>query len=215
MKRSTKCIENELIIEALRAAGPDKKCNDPNKQPNTVDSLSKKCNAERSNAVSCASSPAQISAAGEAGQPTPVIVCFGTMSISGDSVGPMVGTLLTKKYGVEAFVYGTEEHSVNGKNMMEWMDFILSAHHGAPIIAVDASLGQADRVGQVVLRDDGVCPAAIKGKKERFGDVGILAVVAENSGDALMQLMSVPHLYATELADKVAVMLYSALRCTE
>ena len=33
-----------------------------------------------------------------------VIVCFGTNAISGDSLGPLVGTLLTKKYNIGAFV---------------------------------------------------------------------------------------------------------------
>lgn len=185
MNKVTKSLENKLIKDALRATSAENKRPEADKTPPKTP---------------------------PAGQDVrPVVVCFGTMSISGDSVGPMVGTLLTRKYGIEAFVYGTEEHPVNGKNMQDWMDFIAAAHKGAPIIAVDASLGQADRVGQVVLRDDGVCPAAIKGKKARFGDVGILAVVAENSGDALMQLMSVPHVYATEIAGKVANMIYSAL----
>ena len=93
-----------------------------------------------------------------------VIVCFGTTAISGDSLGPMVGSILREKYDVPAFVYGTEAHSVNGKNMAQWMDFIRTVHGDALIIAVDASLGHADKVGQIVLRDDGVCPAAIKGK---------------------------------------------------
>lgn len=141
----------------------------------------------------------------------PVVVCFGTMSISGDSLGPMVGTLLATRYNIPAFVYGTEQLPVNGKNMDGWLDFIRDAHRGSLFIAVDASLGTADKVGQIIIRPDGVCPAAIKGKKERFGDVGILAVVAENKGDALMQLMSVSQLYVSELADKVALLLKEAM----
>ena len=48
-----------------------------------------------------------------------VIVCFGTNAISGDSLGPLVGTLLTKKYNIGAFVYGTDEAQINGKNTFE------------------------------------------------------------------------------------------------
>ena len=140
-----------------------------------------------------------------------VIVCFGTTAISGDSLGPMVGSILREKYNVPAFVYGTEEHSVNGKNMAEWMSFIRTVHDDALIIAVDASLGHGDKVGQIVLRSDGVCPAAIKGKKTRFGDVGILGVVAENSKDPLMQLMTVSPLYVEDMAYKVSNLLNQAL----
>ena len=140
-----------------------------------------------------------------------VIVCFGTTAIAGDSFGPMVGSALRDKYAVPAFVYGTEEHCVNGKNMGEWIEFIKTVHEGAVFIAVDASLGAGEKVGRIILRTDGVCPAAIKGKTTRFGDVGILGVVAQSSSDPLMQLLSVSPLYVQEMADKVADMLYSAL----
>lgn len=140
-----------------------------------------------------------------------VIVCFGTTAISGDSLGPMVGSILRKKCDIPAFVYGTEDCSINGKNMDEWLDFIRQVHEGAVFIAVDASLGTEQKVGQIVLRSDGVCPAAIKGKKQRFGDVGILGVVAESTDDPLMQLMTVSPLYVQEMANKVANVLKTAL----
>ncbi len=134
-----------------------------------------------------------------------VVVCFGTMAISGDSLGPMVGTLLKDEFSLPAFIYGTQQKSVNGKNMSEWLDFVKSVHKGATFIAVDASLGQKDRVGQIQIRQDGVCPAAVQGKRMRFGDIGVLGVVSKNDGDALMQLMAVSQLYVQELAHKVAL----------
>ncbi|MCM1306143.1 MAG: spore protease YyaC [Bacteroides sp.] len=140
-----------------------------------------------------------------------VIVCFGTTAISGDSLGPTVGSLLRDKYKVSAFVYGTDGHCVNGKNMGEWMEFIKSVHGDALYIAIDASLGAGEKIGQIILRPDGVCPAAIKGKTNRFGDVGILGVVAKNTSDPLMQLMTVSKLYVDKMADKIANMLYCAL----
>lgn len=123
----------------------------------------------------------------------------------------MVGTLLSTRYNIPAFVYGTEACSVNGKNMREWLSFIKTAHKDALFIAVDAGLGTKDKVGKIVIRSDGVCPAAIKGKTERFGDVGILGVVAENKGDALMQLMSVSPLYIEKMAAEVAFLLKQAI----
>lgn len=133
-----------------------------------------------------------------------VFVCFGTMAISGDSLGPQVGTLLTQKYNIPAFVYGTEECSVNGKNMQEWLPFIKAVHKDSLIIAIDASLGAKSKVGQIVFRTDGVCPAGVKGNENRFGDIGILGVVAQNSIDPLMQLMTVSPLYVSNMADKVS-----------
>lgn len=140
-----------------------------------------------------------------------VVVCFGTTAISGDSLGPLVGTLLTQKYCVPAFVYGTSEAQINGKNMHDWMSFIRAAHSNALIVSVDASLGAKDKVGQVVMRDDGVCPSGVTGKTERFGDVGILGIVAQKHGDALMQLMTVSPLYVDKLANEIAYMVKTAL----
>lgn len=140
-----------------------------------------------------------------------VIVCFGTTAISGDSLGPAVGNLLRDKYKVPAFVYGTQEHQVNGKNMGKWLEFIKTVHEGALFIAVDASLGGGDKVGQIVMRSDGVCPAAIKGRRDRFGDVGILGVVAKNTSDPLMQLMSVSPVYVADMADKISLLIKNAL----
>lgn len=147
----------------------------------------------------------------DAGERQIVIVCFGTTSISGDSLGPMVGSMLREQCKIPVFVYGTEEHAVNGKNMGEWLDFISKVHEGALFIAVDASLGTNDKVGQIVLREDGVCPAAIKGRRNRFGDVGILGVVAESASDPLMQLMTVSPLYVRNMADKISNLLKTAL----
>ena len=140
-----------------------------------------------------------------------VIVCFGTNAISGDSLGPLVGTLLTKKYNIGAFVYGTDEAQINGKNMGEWLAFIKSVHQNALFVAVDASLGNKDKVGQIVLRDDGVCPSGVTGKSERFGDIGVLGIVARNHGDPLMQLLTVSPVYVDNLANEIAVMLKAAL----
>lgn len=136
-----------------------------------------------------------------------VIVCFGTNAISGDALGPMVGTLLTQKYNVPAFVYGTDESTVNGKNMAQWLSFIKTVHKDAIFVAVDASLGRADKIGDIVIRPDGVCPSGVTGKSERFGDVGILGIVAQNHKDSLMQLMCVSPLEVSKMADKISIML--------
>lgn len=140
-----------------------------------------------------------------------VIVCFGTTAISGDALGPMVGSLLTQKYDIPAFVYGTEESNLNGKNMSQWLDFIKTVHKDALFVAVDASLGKQDKIGQIVVRDDGVCPSGVTGKSARFGDVGVLGVVAANRGDALMQLMCVSPVEVSKLADKISILLNCAI----
>lgn len=140
-----------------------------------------------------------------------VIVCFGTPSIAGDSLGPEVGSLLREDKSFPAFVYGTLDRPVTGRNMNEWISFVRETHKGAILLAVDACLGDAANMGRISVRSDGVCPAAVGGRKSRFGDVGIIAVVGDKSGDALTELMQASAVYVSELAHKVADLIKSAV----
>ena len=140
-----------------------------------------------------------------------VIVCFGTPAIAGDSLGPEVGTLLRSDARFPAFVYGTLDRPVTGKNMTEWMKFLREAHKDAVMLAVDACLGERTQLGKITVRNDGVCPAAVGGRKNRFGDVGIIAVVGDKNGDALTELMQANALYVSKLAHKVADLIKSAV----
>ena len=126
-----------------------------------------------------------------------VVVCFGTPAIAGDSLGPEVGTILREDKNFPAFVYGTLDRPVTGRNMNEWISFVRETHKGAVLLAVDACLGEASNLGRISVRSDGVCPAAVGGKKSRFGDVGIIAVVGDKSGDALTELMQANAVYVS------------------
>ena len=95
--------------------------------------------------------------------------------------------------------------------MNEWISFVRETHKGAVLLAVDACLGEASNLGRISVRSDGVCPAAVGGKKSRFGDVGIIAVVGDKSGDALTELMQANAVYVSELAHKVADLIKSAV----
>ena len=141
-----------------------------------------------------------------------VIVCFGTPAIAGDSLGPEVGTLLRDDKDFPAFVYGTLDHPITGRNMNDWISFVKEAHKDAVFVAVDACLGDERNLGKISVRSDGVCPATVGGKKSRFGDVGIIAVVGDKSQDALTALMQANSLYVSELAHKVSFMIKAAVR---
>ncbi len=138
---------------------------------------------------------------GEAGSLLPkdlVVVCFGTPLIAGDAFAPLVADALREECDLPCFVYGTTDKSVNGKNMDAWLDFIFTVHKDSLILAIDASLG--DKVGSFVVRKDGVCPAAIKGRKRRVGDVGLLGIVAKNGDDPMLNLMGVNFEFVQNMA---------------
>lgn len=143
--------------------------------------------------------------------PPVVVVCFGSPSIAGDSLGPEVGSILRADASFPAFVYGTLERPITGKNMGEWMSFVKEVHPDALLLAVDACLGERHRFGKISVRGDGVCPAAACGRKRRFGDVGIIGVVGDKSGDPLAELMQADVDAVSALAREIASLVKSAL----
>ena len=138
-----------------------------------------------------------------------VIVCFGTPKVSGDAFGPLVADSLREIYNVPVFVYGTSENPITGSNMAGKLEFIKAVHKDDFIISVDASIG--DNVGGVAVRKDGVCPAAVHGKKKRFGDVGVLGIVAPPGEDALINLMAADFSTVERLAETVADAILQAI----
>jgi putative sporulation protein YyaC len=140
-----------------------------------------------------------------------VVVCFGTPSVSGDALGPKIGTLLTDKFNLPCFVYGNQTSPVTAKNKDEYIAFVEQVHRGATIIAVDASLGKEDKIGCFTVREDGVCPAGVKGEKARFGHVGILGVVGKSGKDNMLTLLSVSEDKVSKLAYKIAFVIKTAV----
>lgn len=140
-----------------------------------------------------------------------VVVCFGAPGIAGDSLGPLVGSALVEKYNLPCYVYGTLTRPLTARNMDEYLPVINAIHPSAVILSVDASLGRKERIGKFTVRGDGVCPAAVGGRKERFGDVGILGVVGVNDGNYMQELLSANGLEVSKTADKIAFVINSAI----
>ena len=121
----------------------------------------------------------------ESGKPAPfpfpidkelVWVCIGTDRITGDSLGPFVGTMLTEA-GVPN-VYGTIDHPVHALNLAETLERIKESHPDACIVGIDAGLGKAESVGSMELRDGALEPGSGIGKSlPPVGDYNIIGVV--------------------------------------
>jgi putative sporulation protein YyaC len=100
-------------------------------------------------------------------------LCIGTDRSTGDSLGPMVGTLL-KKLGVPN-VLGSIDDPVHAMNLEERAAEIPSS---AFIVAVDASLGASTSIGQIRYSDKGLKPGAGVNKElGTYGDIGVTGIV--------------------------------------
>lgn len=143
----------------------------------------------------------------------PVVLCIGSEKITGDSLGPVVGSLLKNRYGIDAFVYGAEGCAVQAKNLAETLEFIRNVHGGQPVLAIDACLGREEDVGQVKIRVGGVnAGRATKKNLPSAGDLAVLGIVGKNCDTPLQELMTVSELKVAEMADKIAgIVSYAAV----
>ena len=119
----------------------------------------------------------------EENSPLPVIVCVGSDLAVGDSLGPIVGSLLKHKtQGLHLYIYGTLHSPVTAKEVSYMRRFLKETHKNAPVIAVDAAVGESGDVGLIKLLDSPLRPGAGANKKlGAIGDSSILGIVTEKS----------------------------------
>ncbi|SFP90019.1 spore protease YyaC [Salibacterium halotolerans] len=107
-----------------------------------------------------------------------IIVCIGTDRSTGDSLGPLVGSSLEKKWLHRFAVYGTLEHPVHAVNLEETMEDIRKKQRHPYIIGVDACLGKLKNVGIINFTEGPVIPgAAMKKKLPEVGDMHLTGIV--------------------------------------
>ncbi|MBO8175840.1 MAG: spore protease YyaC [Bacillus sp. (in: Bacteria)] len=99
-----------------------------------------------------------------------VIVCIGTDRSTGDSLGPLIGTLLEEKKLPHFYVYGTLDDPIHAMNLEEKIAKIYTEHHNPFIVGIDACLGRLKSVGIVQLGNGPVKPGA--GVNKELPEVG-------------------------------------------
>lgn len=117
-----------------------------------------------------------------------VLVCIGTDRSTGDSLGPLVGSELTRRGIPGAQVYGTLDLPVHAANLESTLDDIHARFSRPFIVALDACLGQVERVGFINVRPGELRPGtAVKKELPPLGELHISGVV--NIGGFLEHLV--------------------------
>ncbi|MGF6953098.1 putative sporulation protein YyaC [Neobacillus sp. B4I6] len=107
-----------------------------------------------------------------------VFVCIGTDRSTGDSLGPLVGTLLEEKGMRSFYVYGTLDEPIHAVNLSEKLKEIHAKHDDPYIIGIDACLGRTKNVGVIQLGNGPVKPGAGVNKElPEVGDIHITGIV--------------------------------------
>ncbi len=108
----------------------------------------------------------------------PVILCIGSEKVTGDALGPITGELLTNKYSLPCFVYGTLGSTVTALNVSKILSFIRSRHPSRKILVVDSGLGNEHAVGKIRCFPGGIKPGQGVGKNLPItGDFSVLGIV--------------------------------------
>lgn len=104
----------------------------------------------------------------------PVFLCIGSDRITGDSLGPIIGSELKKSFCGSIPVYGTLELPVHALNLSSVLAEIQAIHRDNTLIAIDASLGLPEHEGYITLGRGSLMPGA--GVQKELGSVGDLFI---------------------------------------
>jgi putative sporulation protein YyaC len=139
-----------------------------------------------------------------------VFLCIGTDRATGDCLGPLVGSRL-KSLSPSTAVYGTLETPVHATNLQETLDEIYTICTQPFIIAVDACLGNADRIGYINVRQGSLKPGTALNKTlPAVGDFHVSAVVNVGGFFEHMVLQNTRLFIVSKMADIIAKGLYLA-----
>ena len=107
-----------------------------------------------------------------------VFVCIGTDRSTGDSLGPLVGSILAEKELQSFYVYGTLDEPIHAVNLADKLLEINTIHANPYIIGIDACLGRIKNVGVIQVGNGPVKPGAGVNKDlPAVGDIHITGIV--------------------------------------
>ncbi|PPA68488.1 spore protease YyaC [Jeotgalibacillus proteolyticus] len=134
-----------------------------------------------------------------------VFVCIGTDRSTGDSLGPIIGTLVQKRSLSQVHIYGTLKNPVHALNLEKTIKLIEKVHPDAFIVGIDACLGQQTSVGFIEIGNGPVRPGA--GVQKKLPDVGhihIMGIVNVGGYMELTMLHNTRLYVVTEMANIIA-----------
>lgn len=130
----------------------------------------------------------------------PVFLCVGSDKFVCDSLAPMVGELLKKKYNVPAYVYGGLDYNINAQNLSMAVNYVETMHPYSTIVLIDATLD--NDVGKIRLTNGSFAGLGRELPIKKIGQISILGVVGKKSKN--FDLNSTRLKVVTDLAEFIA-----------
>lgn len=134
-----------------------------------------------------------------------VVMCIGTDRSTGDSLGPLVGDMLSKWKLPGIHVLGTLEEPVHAKNLEEIMAKTAYQYPCAYMVAIDASLGILEHVGSISVGRGPIRPGAgLKKDLPPVGDMHVTGIVNTGGFMDFLVLQSTRLSVVMRMADIIA-----------
>lgn len=116
------------------------------------------------------------------GGKAPIIVCIGTDAVQGDSLGPLVGSLLKQGLQGKAYVFGTLENPITAKEVDCLRGFLSEVYPLSSVLAIDAALGKREEIGAVKVTDCPIKPGlGVDKDLALIGNASIIGIVEERA----------------------------------
>lgn len=134
------------------------------------------------------------------GKDIPVFLCVGSDKFVCDSLAPMVGEILKKRYNVPAYVYGGLDYNINADNLCEAVNYVETVHPHSTLILIDATLG--NEVGKIKISSGSFAGLGRELPIRKIGQVSVLGVVGKKENK--FYLNSTRLKVVTDLADFIS-----------
>lgn len=137
-----------------------------------------------------------------------LFLCVGSDRSTGDSLGPLVGTMLQAE-GIPFPVYGTLESPVHALNIKKVLSDIRGAFKNPFIIGVDACLGEKKSIGTVLIEEGSFVPGQACNKiLPKVGDYHIKAIVNDYNPWSPLESLNSTRLYTVlKMADVLVALI--------
>lgn len=118
-----------------------------------------------------------------------IFLCIGTTKVTGDSVGPIVGTKLKQKlkYQKNINIIGDIENNIS----YEIIKNIINDLNNELVIVIDSCLADKNNVGKIFIQNSGLKYAeALKKSNKYIGNASIKAIVGQNTNSSVRNYLN-------------------------
>lgn len=141
-----------------------------------------------------------------------VFFCIGTPCVSGDRLGPYIGSCLDQIHLPLVSVYGTLTNPIHALNLSDKLAYAKKKHPSSFFIAIDASFGPKTHLGNICIENSPLHPGQGVGKTlPPVGDIGITSVVCSDCIMRQKQLAKIPFSFIQSQAHPILHGIFQSL----